>query len=150
VISTLPYELEPLCATPEKLLEIRGIGEGIARKIVEICRTGTCAERDELLAQFPPTLLEILSVEGVGPKKAKLFHDALGVNTVADLEAAARAGKVRGLARMSEALEEKLIKAIEAHKSRAGRFLLPQGEMAMARLLGLLRSVPGIERLEPA
>src|ERR1051325_6919970 len=69
VVATLPFDLEPLCATPEKLLEIRGIGEGIAKKIIEICKTGSCAEHRDLSARVPPTLIELLSVEGVGPKK---------------------------------------------------------------------------------
>ena len=149
-IESLPFDVEPLTRKPEKLREIRGIGESIAKKVLEICATGTCAEHQELLAEFPPTLLEILQVEGVGPKKVKLFHEALGVNTVADLETAAREGKVRGLPRMSALLEEKLVKAIESHRSRVGRFLLSWAEDACERISGMLRAVPGVRRVEPA
>src|SRR2546425_12455861 len=78
VLETLTYEVAPLCSDPGKLREIRGIGEGLAQRIIEICATGSCAEHRELLAQFPPTLLELLQVEGVGPKKARLFHQVLG------------------------------------------------------------------------
>jgi DNA polymerase (family 10) len=149
-IESLPLDVDSLTAEPEKLRELKGIGESIAKKVLEICATGTCAEHQELLAEFPPTLLEILQVEGVGPKKVKLFHEALGVNTVADLDAAAREGKVRGLPRMSALLEEKLIKAIESHRSRAGRFLLSWAEEACERISEMLRAVPGVQRVEPA
>jgi DNA polymerase (family 10) len=94
--------------------------------------------------------VEILSIEGVGPKKVRLFHDSLGIRSVADLEAAARAGKLRGLPRMSAGVEEKLLKAIEAHQSRSGRFLLSWAEQVVERLAAMIRQLPGVQRVEPA
>ena len=149
-IESLPFDVERAATEPEKLREIRGIGESIAKKIVEICSTGTCAEHQTLLLEFPASLLELLQVEGVGPKKVKLFHEALGVNTVADLEAAARSGNVRGLPRMSALLEEKLLKAIEGYRSRTGRLLLSWAEEAAERLVEMLRALPGVRRVEAA
>jgi len=149
-IEALPFEIQTLRETPEKMREIKGIGGGIAKKIVEICSTGSCGEHRELLEKYPSSLLEILEVEGVGPKKVRLFHDALGVRSVPELEAAAREGKIRELPRMSAALEKKLLKAIESHKSRVGRFLLPWAEAAIGRLAEMLKAVPGVRRIEPA
>lgn len=150
VIETLPYALAPLCNEPKRLQEIKGIGEGIAKKIVELCTTGACAEHVELLKEFPPTLLELLDVQGVGPKKVQLFHSALGVKSIADLEAAARAGRVRTLPRMSAGVEEKLLKAIAEHKLRSGRFLVSDAEHTASRLVDMLRALPGVRRVEPA
>ncbi|HVY60527.1 MAG TPA: DNA polymerase/3'-5' exonuclease PolX [Planctomycetota bacterium] len=149
-IEALPFDVKPLCADPAKLREIKGIGDGMAKKIVELCETGRLDEHQKLLAEFPPTLLELLEIEGVGPKKVALFHEKLGVKTLADLEAAARAGKVRDLPRVGAKNEEKILRSIEAHKQRAGRFLYSWAERAVERLVEMLRALPGVRRVEPA
>jgi DNA polymerase (family 10) len=149
-IESLPHEVATLAAEPERLRDIPGIGAGIAKKIIELCETGSLREHQELLERFPASLLELLEIPGVGPKKVALFRDALGVRSIADLEAAARAGKVRDLPRMSAKTEESLLKAIDAHRQRSGRFLLTTAEAAAARLSERLGSLPGIRRLELA
>lgn len=149
-IDALPFDLAHLCDEPERLREIKGIGEGIAKKILEIRETGVCREHAELAGEIPPTLLELLQIEGVGPKKVKLFREALGVSTVADLEAAAREGKVRSLPRMSAALEEKLLKAIADHRARSGRVLLSWAEAYATEIARALEAVPGVSRVAPA
>lgn len=149
-IESLPFDVVPLAADPARLREIRGIGDGIARKIVEICSTGSCAEHRDLAAQFPPSLLELLQIDGVGPKKVKLFHETLGISSLADLEAAARIGKIRSLPRLSVHLEEKILKSIADHRGRSGRFLLSWAEAAVERLSAMLRALPGVLRVEAA
>jgi DNA polymerase (family 10) len=152
-IETLPHDLSAMARSEDaakRLREIPGIGAGIAQKIVEICETGDCREHRDLLVEFPPTLLELLSIDGVGPKKARLFHDALGVKTLDDLERAAREGKIRDLPKMGARTEEKILKSIAEHKARAGRWLLSQAEEVVERLLALARSVPGVRRVEAA
>lgn len=149
-VASLPFALEPLCDDPKKLRGIQGIGAGIAAKIVELRDTGAVSEHQELLAEFPVTLLELLELEGVGPKKVRLFHENLGVQTVSDLEAAARAGRVRDLPRMSAASEQKLLKAITAYKARSGRFLLSWAEPVVSEILLLLRGLSGVSNVEAA
>ena len=149
-VESLPFDVAPLARDPARLREIRGIGEGIARKIVEICATGSCVEHRDLVALFPPTLLELLQIDGVGPKKVKLFHETLGISTVADLEVAARAGKIRSLPRLSARTEEKILKSIADHRARSGRFLLSWAEAAVERLSTMLRALPGVVRVEAA
>ena len=152
-IETLPHDIEPLARADDaekRLREIPGIGAGLASKIVEIVRTGDCEEHRALLAEFPPSLLELLELDGVGPKKVRLFHDALGVKTVADLEKAARAGRLRELPKMGEKTVEKLLRSIESLKTRERRFLLSWAESAVERLTAMLREVPGVGRIEPA
>jgi len=147
-IEALPFDLAPLASDPERLREIPGIGAGIAKKVVELAETGCLAEHAELLEEYPPTLLELLKIEGVGPKKVGLFFQDLGVKTIDDLEAAAREGRVRTLPRMSVKTEEKLLKAIASHKARSGRYLLIAAEQTAARLREMIESLPGILRLE--
>jgi DNA polymerase (family 10) len=134
----------------KRLQEISGIGAGIAAKILEICSTGSSEEHRGLLAEFPATLLEILQVSGVGPKKVRLFYDTLGVRTIADLEKAAREGRIRSLPKMGEKSEEKLLKAIAEYRARAGRWLLSEAEKTAQGLLAMLRSLPGVGRVEAA
>ncbi|MGQ9589286.1 MAG: DNA polymerase/3'-5' exonuclease PolX [Planctomycetota bacterium] len=149
-IASLPIDVRSFRGEPEKLRRLKGIGEGIAKKIVEILDTGTCAEREELLAEYPASLLDLLALEGVGPKKIRLFFDALGVRSIDDLEAAATAGRIRGLPRMSAAAEAKILKAIAAHRSRAGRFLLSWAEPVVEAVVQALRELPGVRRVEAA
>ena len=149
-IESLPYDVAVRAAEPEQLQAIQGIGASIAKKIQELVTTGHLAEYQRMREEYPPTLLELLEVEGVGPKKVKLFHESLGVRSVDDLEAAAREGRVRDLPRLSIKTEAKLLKAIESHRARSGRFLLAEGEATAQRLRAMIESLPGVQRLEVA
>lgn len=152
-IETATHDLDPIARAADgaaRLREIPGIGASIAAKIVEICTTGGSEEHRALLAEFPPTLLELLKLDGVGPKKVRLFHDALEVRTLDDLERAARAGRVRSLPKMGEKSEEKVLRSIAEHRARSGRYLLSAAEDTVERLMAMLRAVPGVARVEPA
>jgi len=150
-IEAHPHDVASIAVTdPAQLRAIKGIGEGIAKKIVELATTGRCEEHEALKAERPATLLEMLLLEGVGPKKVKLFYEELGVATVDDLERAAKEGRVRALPRMSEKLEQKLLQAITDHRSRAGRTLLSHAEAVVQRLAAMLRALPGVTRVEAA
>jgi DNA polymerase (family 10) len=152
-IETLPHDLAAIACKEDgmkRLREIHGIGEGIAKKIVEICASGDCEEHRALLAEFPPSLLELLEIDGVGPKKARLFFERLGVRSLDDLERAARAGRIRALPKMGEKSEQKILQSIQSRKGREKRFLRSWAEAAVERLTGLLRSLPGVLRVEVA
>ena len=79
---------------PAALAELPGIGKDLAGKIVEILTTGDLALRRELVTKVPATLVTMMRVDGVGPKRAKLLYDELGLTTLHDVEAAARDGKL--------------------------------------------------------
>ncbi len=149
-IEALPFDVAGLGGDPHKLKEIKGIGEGMTKKIQELLATGALEEHQTLRAEYPPTLLDLLEIEGVGPKKVKLFFDTLGIKTVADLEAAARAGKIRDLPRVGAKNEEKILRSIEGWKGRVGRFLISDAERTVARLVEMLHALPGVRRVEPA
>jgi DNA polymerase (family 10) len=132
------------------LKKLPGIGGGIAKKIVQLDATGDMDALARLRERVPPTLLEVLALDGVGPKKVKLFYEALGLATVDQVEAAAKAGRLRSLSGMGKKSEEKILAAVERWRSHQGRFLRPRAEEDMARLLEVVRSVPGVERAEAA
>src|SRR2546427_7943174 len=79
------------------LTELPGIGDGIAKEITALVQTGTLPQRQQLVAMVPPGLLDLLRIPGLGPKRVKLFHDVLKVNSVADLKDALEQGKIAKL-----------------------------------------------------
>jgi len=133
-----------------KLKDVPGIGSGTATRIRQIIETGTCDDLQQLLQTLPKGLLDMMKVGGMGPKTVKLVYDELGVTSVDELEAAAKAGHVAELPRMGQRSQEKLLKAIAAYRRRIGRVLLgealPQGEQVIAQL----RGSPAIQRIHLA
>jgi DNA polymerase (family 10) len=127
-----------------------GVGEAIAKKIAEIVETGHLAYHDELRAKLPIDLYALTRVEGVGPKTAKLLYDALGVKTLADLEAAARDGKVRTVKGLGEKTEEKILRGLAETRGVEGRMLLGLALPLAESLIATLRETGLFERLECA
>jgi len=120
------------------------IGEGIARRIEEILRTGTLAELERLRRKHPVDVLALTAVEGLGPKKLRALHDALGVRTVADLAEAVRAGRVRALPGFGARTEARFQRGIEALEQGAGRHLLGAVWSLAEEIEARLRAVRGV------
>jgi DNA polymerase (family 10) len=139
-----------LVAEPKKLLEIPGIGKGMAANIVEMEQTGTLKLREELLAQYKPTMLELLRLPGLGPKTVALFWNAHKIASVDELEAAAREGRLDALPRCGPKQVAKILKGIEDYRKHAGRFHLDEAELAAEKLTEYLRRLPGIDRITTA
>ena len=120
-----------------------GIGKDLAGRIREITITGDCEIRRELLTEFPATLLDVMRLQGVGPKTVAVLYRELGVKSLADLAAAARAGRVRGIKGMGSKKEQLILQAIEERQRFAGRHLLSRAtEMAEAIVAHLKEQVP--------
>jgi DNA polymerase (family 10) len=137
-------------AAEDRLDEIPGVGSAIADKIQEILKTGHLGFLDKLEAEVPPTLLELLRVPDLGPRKAALFWKQLGVTDLASLEAAARAGKLRDLPGMGEKSESRVIAGIEALSRLGNRMTLEAAGEHARHWLEWLRAQPGVEHAEPA
>jgi DNA polymerase (family 10) len=138
---------EPVAGlTSAQLREWPGIGKDLSARIVEICQSGTCQIHVELVAQFPATLLELLRLQGMGPKTVALLYSQLNIASLDDLEAAARAGRLRELKGMGARKEQLLLKSLEERRHYSGRHLLADAAAVADRLLEFLgRRVPGIE-----
>jgi DNA polymerase (family 10) len=133
------------------LTDLPNIGDTLAEKINEMLDTGKLTFYEKLAAEVPPGVVDILRVNGVGPKKAQLFWKQVNITTLAQLEEAAHAGKLRDLPGMGEKSEKKIIEALESLKRQAtGRTpigdALPIAQSILARLLAL----PGVTRGELA
>ncbi len=147
----LPERAEDIARDPNrKLTDIPGIGEDLAKKIQELVETGRCQYHQEQLKKIPHSLLDLLQLQTVGPQKVRLFYNELNVTTVDDLEAAAKAGKLRDLPGMSIKSEENILKAIEVFRRAAGRFRLDTAYETAQELAAYLQDFKGVEQVTPA
>jgi DNA polymerase (family 10) len=137
-------------AAEEGLTSIPGVGKAIADKISELLDTGKLEFLEKLKQEVPPSLVELLKVPDLGPKKVSLFWKQLGITNLAELEAAARQGKLRTLPGMGEKSEAKIIAGIEALGRRTDRLPLGRAWPAAQELLAYLRQASGVERVEVA
>ena len=96
----------------ERLSEIKGIGESLNEKITTLVTTGKLPYYEELLKGFPPGLMEMIRVQGVGPKRAKIPYDELQIKDVAGLEKAAKAGLIAGLKGFGKKSQENILEGI--------------------------------------
>ena len=133
-----------------KLTEIPGVGKAISEKIEEIITTGKLGFLDRLEEEVPVTLLEILEVPDIGPKKAALFWKQAGVTSLAGLEEAVKVGRIRELPGMGEKSESRILAGIEAVKRRGHRMNLDTAQNTANRWLDWIRQQPGVERAEAA
>jgi DNA polymerase (family 10) len=133
-----------------KVTDISGIGKGIAAVLVEIEQRGTFERREEMLERYPPTALELLKIQGLGPKSIRVLWDTFRVSTIDDLERICQEHKLRDLPRMGAKLEEKVLRSISGYRQRAGRFLLSYASDIADEITAQLKSVPGVEKITPA
>jgi len=118
---TLVHESEPVAGlTPAERLALPGIGKDLAAKIGELVDTGAIKYHQELLREFPPTILEVLRLQGVGPKTVARLYKELGVGTLDDLERAARDGRIRRMPGMGMKKESLILKALDQHRRYGG------------------------------
>src|SRR5690606_1128609 len=99
--------------SPDARRKVPGIGKDLALRLAELIDTGAIPYHRSLLEEFPPTILDLLRLQGVGPKTVALLYHGLGVRTLEDLEAAARAGRIRSLKGMGAKKETQILKALE-------------------------------------
>ncbi len=140
--------LEQLVKDGRNLEEIPGIGKSIHLKIQEILSTGKCVFLEELRLKVPAGLVEMLKLEGLGPKKIKLLFDMLAIDSIEKLEEAAKAERLRGIRGMGAKTEEKILKSIEQYRSGQGRFKLSEGFSYSESLVNYLRNAPGVQRVD--
>ncbi|HUJ49546.1 MAG TPA: DNA polymerase/3'-5' exonuclease PolX [Bryobacteraceae bacterium] len=151
VIEGYPERVEDILANPERnITEIPGVGKGIAGAIEDILKHGSFDKRDALLAKFPPTLLELLKIQGLGPKGIALVYEHHQVATIDELERLCKDQKLRELPRMGAKLEEKVLKSIAQYRQRVGRFLLSFGQKVADELIPYLAETPGVEKIAAA
>lgn len=150
-IESYPESIAAILKDPEKkVTDIPGIGKGIAFALAEIEKRGSFDRRDEMLSKYPPTALELLKIQGLGPKSIRTIWDVYRVSTIDGLEKLCQEHKLQELPRMGAKLEEKVLRSIAGYRQRAGRFLLSFAQGVADELSEYLGQVEGIERVTPA
>jgi DNA polymerase (family 10) len=135
LIAGMHESIEQLAKEPDKLEELPGIGERMAEHIQEIIKKGDYSLRQKLLKKYPGTLLEILNLQSLGPKKVAFLWANFRAATVADVEKLAREGNLRDLPGFGEKSEQNILKAVEVHKRSTGRFRIDVAEAAAAAII---------------
>ncbi len=126
--------------SPAARLAIQGIGKDLNAKITELVETGSIAYHQALLQEFPPTILDLLHVQGIGPKTVAFLYRELGVKSLDDLERAAREGRLRGLKGMGAKKEAQILKGLEERARFTGRRLTAEAHDTAASLVAALRA----------
>jgi DNA polymerase (family X) len=149
-IEALPQQVADLIQEPKKLLAVQGIGKGMLANLQMLFKDGHVEVHAELLKKYRPSMLELLKIQGLGPKTIALIWSAHQVSDLEGVEKLAREGKIRELPRMGEKHEQKLLKAIEDYRRIAGRFLLDTAEKLSDKLVEYLLAADGVEKVTPA
>jgi DNA polymerase (family X) len=137
--------IEDLAKDDKKLRELPGIGENMAEHIREILRTGDYSLRRKLLKKYPSTLLDVLQLQSLGPKKVAFLRSAFNIATVDDVEKLAREEKLRDLPGFGEKSEQNILKACEFFKRSTGRFLLDRATEEAEKLSAYIRNCDAVE-----
>ena len=145
-----PQQISDMIANEKSVLAIPGIGKGMLLNLKEMLTEGKLTLHADLLKKYRPSMLQLLKVQGLGPKTIALIWSAYQVCDLEGVEQLAREGKIRILPRMGEKHEQKLLKAIEDYRRIAGRFLIETAQIQADKILEHLRAYPGVEKATPA
>jgi DNA polymerase (family 10) len=146
-----PDSVEDLAAEgADAVAEIEGVGDAIASKIVEYVETGEIAELEEERETLPVEMAELTRVEGVGPKTVGTLYDALGVQDLDDLEAAAAAGEIREVSGFGAKTEQNILDGIAFARQAGERELLGDARPAGEAVLQFVRGLDAVERADVA
>jgi DNA polymerase (family X) len=149
-IEAQPRQISELIGEPQQVLAIQGIGKGMLANLQEMFGQGRLGLHAELLKKYRPSMLELLKLQGLGPKTIALLWSSFQICDIEGLEKLAREGKIRELPRMGEKQEQKLLKSIEDYRRVAGRFLLDAAEREAGKITEHLSDYPGVEKVTPA
>jgi DNA polymerase (family 10) len=143
-------QIKDIIVEPKQVLAIPGIGKGMLANLQQLFKEGHLSAHTDLLKKYHPSMLQLLKIQGLGPKTIALIWSAYQVSDVDGVEKLAREGKIRELPRMGEKHEQKLLKAIEDYRRIGGRFLIDAAETEAAKLTEYLSKFAGFEKITPA
>jgi len=129
------------------LMEVEGIGKGLAEHIEEFIKKGKIEKFEKMKKAAPIDLESFSAVEGVGPKTLLALYKNLGIRNIRDLEKAARAGKIRTLPHFGEKTEENILRSIELSREHRGRFLLGFVSPIVSQIEKNLASLPSVKKV---
>jgi DNA polymerase (family 10) len=149
-VERLTQRLTDLVESGASLQELPGIGKEMERHIREMIETGSSRMLTDLWEEMPRSVVQLVKLGGLGPKRALKLWEELKVESIEMLEAEIRAGRVAQVAGFGEKTAEKLLRAIEAHRSQGGRQRRVDVEGMVDALLEYVRGAEGVEQVEVA
>ncbi len=149
IITALTQDIKELIST-DTLKDIKGIGEGLSEKIKELVNTGKLKYYDDLKKSLPAGLLNMLRVQGLGPKKVKVLYDKLNIKNLDQLREASSQHKLAKLDGFGEKTEKNILKGIELLQKQINKHLYPAAKDASNRIYNLITKQKGIIRCEVA
>jgi len=149
VIAALTTDIKPLVDSGE-LKKIKGIGEGLAEKITELVNSGKLKYYEDLKKSLPAGLVEMLRIQGLGPKRIKVLYEKLGIKTVDQLKEASENHRLAAIEGFGEKTEENILKGIELLRKHIEKHLYPSAKEASERIHSGIRKEKGIIRSEVA
>ena len=147
-ISSTSDSLADLAAAGGDLTQLPGIGKDLARQIIEIAQTGKLKSLEELQQQIPAGVVEMLRIQGVGPKKVSVFFNELQLTSLAELKAACEAGRISQLKGFGKKTEESILQNIDHAAASVTRFSIADARAAVEAIVADLRLLPEVIRCE--
>jgi len=149
-IEHYPRELKVMLDEGEDLQSILGVGEAIAKKTTELMTTGNLGYYENLKAEFPQGVTNLLAIPGIGPKTANKLASELGISSLDELEQAINEGLVAKIFRLGEKTADNILYQIQALRRKDQRILIGEALPVVEDILGTLRTIPGVKNLTPA
>jgi DNA polymerase (family X) len=149
-IENLSRQVKELMHDDKQVLAIPGIGKGMLLNLKELFQNGRLTVQAELLEKYHPSMLQLLKIQGLGPKTIALIWSAYKISDIDGVEKLAQEGKIRILPRMGEKHEQKLLKAIADYKRIGGRYLIDAAEIEAEKVGEYLSRFAGFEKITPA
>jgi DNA polymerase (family 10) len=147
IVGELGRDVKGMVEKGENLTDLPGIGGDLAGKIAEIVRTGTCGLLQKLEGELPPAITQLLRIPGLGPKRVRTLWQELHVQTLEDLQRAAREGRIHSLPGFGEKTERNILEAVQVRARSPGRMLLAVAAQYAEALVAHLAGVSGVKRV---
>jgi DNA polymerase (family 10) len=148
LIESLPESIAAVAKDPQQLKELPGIGDRMAEHIQEVLKTGDYALRKKLLQKYPQTILDVLKLQSLGPKKVALLWSTFKAGTVEDVEKLCREQKLRNVPGFGEKSEQNILKAVEVFKKSTGRYPIDtvegEAQKIMAHIIAFGKAVDSV------
>jgi DNA polymerase (family 10) len=150
-IGDLPEAVAQIAADPQrKLTDLEGVGKDLAEKITTLLSGGSLPLLDELLQQVPESVLALMRIPGLGPKRVAALHKELQINTLEDLRQACQSHRVRELHGFGEKMEEAILAGLDFAAEAQQRVLWAEADQVVQEILAYMRECPALERIEAA
>lgn len=149
-IETLSRPVADMVEEGADLSELEDIGEDLAGKIEEIVKTGSLAQLEEIENRTPPTLAEMLRIEGLGPRRVQTIYEGLQITTLDELQEAVQEGRVRELEGFGQKTEQQILDELQRQGQEEERTLLNVAEEVVQPLTSYLKDMQGVQQVAAA